>query len=106
MIDIVSVHPINKGDLLATVSVAIRPWKMKIHEVIVMQKGANRWVSLPSRKYESNGETKYQKLLEFDDSAVEKRFRDQIMQAVDDYIEKNGDLQPEDVVKADEPFPF
>ncbi len=79
---------------------------MTFHEVMVVQKGANRWVNLPSRKYESNGETKYQKLMEFDDSAVEKRFRDQIMQAVDAYIMKNGDLVPEDVIKDDESFPF
>lgn len=106
MIEIISVNPINKGDILATVSVAIKPWKLKIHEVMVIQKGANRWVNLPSRKYESNGETKYAKQLEFDDAAVEKRFRDQIMAAVDEYIMRNGDLVPEDVVKEDEPFPF
>jgi DNA-binding cell septation regulator SpoVG len=106
MIDIISVNPINKGDTLASVSVAIRPWKLKIHEILVFQKGVNRWVSLPSRKYEKDGEIKYAKLIEFDDSSVEKRFRDQIMQAVDAYVEKNGDLLPEDVVKEDEPFPF
>lgn len=106
MIDIISVNPINKGDVLASVSVAIRPWKLKIHEVIVIQKGVNRWVNLPQRKYESNGETKYKPLLEFDDNAVEKRFRDQILKAVDEYILRNGDLVPEDVVKKDEPFPF
>jgi DNA-binding cell septation regulator SpoVG len=106
MIDIISVNPLNKGDLLATVSVYIRPWKMKIHEIAVFQKGANRFISLPTRKWEQNGETKYQKLLEFDDNAVEKRFRDQIMKAVDDYTERNGDLIPEDVIKEDEEFPF
>lgn len=106
MIEVISVNPVNKGEMLASVSVYIRPWKMKIHEITVMQKGMNRWVNLPSRKYESNGETKYAKQLEFDDSSVEKRFRDQIMAAVDEYIMRNGDLVPEDVVKESEPFPF
>ena len=106
MIEVISVNPINKGDILATVSVAIRPWKLKIHEVMVIQKGANRWVNLPQRRYEVNGETKYAKLLEFDDAAVEKRFRDQVMASVDEYIMRNGDLVPEDVVKEEEPFPF
>ena len=105
MIEVIGVNPINKGDILATVSVAIKPWKLKIHEVMVIQKGANRWVNLPQRRYEVNGETKYAKLLEFDDQSVEKRFRDQIMASVDDYIMRNGDLIPEDVVK-EEPFPF
>lgn len=105
MIEVISVNPINKGEMLASVSVHIKPWKMKIHEIMVMQKGLNKWVNLPSRKYEANGETKYSKLLEFDDISAEKRFRDQIMQSVDEYILRNGDLVPEDVVK-DEAFPF
>jgi hypothetical protein len=73
---------------------------------MVVQKGANRWVNLPSRKYEANGETKYQKLMEFDDAATEKRFRDQIMKAVDEYTERNGDLVPEDVIRENQSFPF
>lgn len=106
MIEVVSVNPINKGDILASVSVHIKPWKLKIHDITVVQKGANRWVNLPQKKYEANGETKYSKQLEFDDAATEKRFRDQILQAVDLYITRNGDLVPEDVVKEDQQFPF
>lgn len=107
MIEVSNINPINKGDILATVSVHIRPWKLKIHEVCIFQKGLNKWISLPSRKYENKeGETKYFKLLEFDDSGAEKRFRDQIVHAVDEYIEIHGDLVPEDVIKESEPFPF
>jgi hypothetical protein len=107
MIEVSNINPINKGDVLASVSVHIKPWKLKLHEVLVFQKGLNRWVSLPTRKYEDKeGVTKYQKLMEFDDTGAEKRFRDQIMQAVDAYIQRNGDLLPEDVVKEDEPLPF
>jgi len=106
MIEVSNVFPINKGDLLASCSVEIKPWKLKIHKVVVFQKGINRWVSLPREKYEANGETKYNDLMEFTDSGATKRFRDQIMQAIDEYIEKNGDMVPEDVIKEDEPFPF
>jgi DNA-binding cell septation regulator SpoVG len=106
MIEVIAVHPVNKGDILATVSVHIKPWKLKIHEILVMQKGVNRWVNLPSKKYESNGETKYLKYMEFEDTATEKRFRDQISRVIDDYIMRNGDLVPENVVKENEPFPF
>ena len=105
MIKVTNVNPINKGDVLASVSVYIAPWKLKINEVLVFQKGVNRWIALPSRKFEQNGETKYAKLLEFDDNA-EKRFRDQIMEAVDLYIEQQGDLVAEDTIKDSEPFPF
>ncbi len=105
MIEISNIHPIHKGDVLASVTAYIKPWKMKIHKITVFQKGVNRWVNLPQEKYDSNGETKYTKLIEFDDTSVEKRFRDQIMHGIDEYIAKNGDLTPEDVIK-DEPVPF
>jgi len=106
MIEVFNIYPIHKGDLLASCSVEIKPWKLKIHKVTVFQKGLNRWISLPREKYESNGETKYNDLLEFTDAGATKRFRDQVMQAVDAYIQKNGDLAPEDVVKENEDFPF
>ena len=107
MIDIFNINPINKGDILASCSVHIKPWKQKIHKVMIFQKGQNRWVSLPREKYETrDGEVKYNDLIEFDDAGATKRFRDQVMQAVDAYIMRNGDLVPEDVVKDNEPFPF
>lgn len=106
MIEVFNVYPIHKGDLLASCSVEIKPWKLKIHKVTVFQKGLNRWVCLPREKYEAAGETKYNDLMEFTDAGAVKRFRDQIMAAVDAYIEKNGDLVPENVIKEDEPFPF
>ena len=105
MIDITNINVLNKGNILATCTVHIRPWKLKINEVIVFQKGQNRWISLPSRKFDKDGETKYFPLMEFDDNGADKRFRDQIMTAIDAYISKNGDLTPEDTIKND-PFPF
>lgn len=67
----------------------------------------NRWVSLPRERYDDkDGVTQYKNILEFDDSQVEKRFRDQIMEAVDQYIEKNDGLNTENVIRRDEPFPF
>lgn len=105
MIEITSVNPINKGDILANISVSIKPWKLTIHDIVVMQKGINRWINLPSRKYESNGTTKYKNTLEFTDNATDKRFKDQILKAVDAYIESKGALEPEDVIR-DEELPF
>jgi len=62
---------------------------------------------LPREKYEDReGHVHFKNLLEFDDSQVEKRFRDQIMAAVDAYMEKNHGLNPEDVIKQDQEFPF
>lgn len=106
MIEVFNVNPVHKGDLLASCSVEIKPWKLKIHQVTIFQKGLNRWINLPRDKFESGGETKYRDLMEFTDLGANKRFRDQILEQVDAYIQQHGDLIPEDVVKPNEPFPF
>lgn len=106
MIEILNVNAINKGSVQATCTVHVKPWKLKIHKVMIFQKGNNRWVSLPSEKFEVDGETKYKDLMEFDDATVLKRFKDQVLLAVDLYIQEKGDLIPEDVVKKNEDFPF
>ena len=106
MIEVFNVNPIHKGDLVASVSVHILPWKFKIHKITVFQKGTQRWVSLPREKYESNGETKYSDLMEITDAGAANRFRAQILEAVDLYEAKNGGFVPEDVIKPEEPFPF
>lgn len=110
MIEVFNINPINKGDLLASCSVSIIPWKLRIHNVVVFQKGVNRWVCMPRERYESNGEIKYKDLMEFSDNGAAKRFRDQVTEAVEEaveeYIAKNGDMVAEDVIKSDEPFPF
>lgn len=108
MISIQNINPINKGNVLASCTVEIRPWKLKIHKVLVFQKGTQRWVTFPSEKFENTaGEIKYNELLEFTDNGARVRFRDQIMEAVDAYMALHGDeMIPEDVIKIDEPFPF
>lgn len=107
MIEITNVNPINKGDILASCTVAIRPWKMKINKVLVFRKGQNTWVTLPREKFETrDGEVKYTDLIEFDDNGATKRFRDQVVGAVEDYMARNGDMVPEDVIKEDQEFPF
>ncbi len=106
MIEIFNIRTIHKGDLVASCSVEIKPWRLKIHKITVLQKGMNRWVSLPRERYESNGETKYADLMEFTDAGASSRFRDQILEAIDRYILEHGDLLPEDIIKEHEPFPF
>lgn len=106
LIQITNIRPVNKNSLLATCDVQIRPWKVTFHNVSIFQKGTNRWIGMPSRKWEKDGETKYQELVTFDDADIQKRFRDQIMVCIDDYLERNPNLESEPVIKEDEEFPF
>lgn len=101
MIEILNVKKSEKGDVLGTCTVHIKPWGTVYHEVTVFQRGINRWISMPVRKYESNGETKYVKLFEMIDPSKDKRFRDEILAAVEEYILKYGDFIPKPIINED-----
>lgn len=107
MLEVQNINAVRKGSLLATCDVKIAPWKMTMHEVKVFEKGANRWIGMPSREFVNDaGEKKYIELLSFDSDSVKNRFRDQIMGAIDQFLASNPDMQPEDVIKEDDYMPF
>ena len=106
MIEIFNVRPINKGNIGASCSIYVKPWDLEINDLTVFQQGVNKWVSFPRKKYETNtGETKYSDYLAFRDPQKMTRLRKLVLDAVDDYILKNGDLVPESPIK-EGPNPF
>ena len=106
MIEVKNICPVNKGVLLATCDVRIVPWQLTLHDVKIFEKGANRWLGMPSKQYTNDsGEIKYTELITFDSDGVKNRFRSQIMGAVDKYLAENPELKIEDLVK-DEEMPF
>lgn len=107
MIEIEDIEPINKGALLAKCNVHIKPWKLRLHEVKIFERGAERFLGMPSQTYEgADGSIKYKELVTFDNSFSRKRFFEQVLAAIDAYIETNPDLEPEPLIKEDEEAPF
>lgn len=107
MIEVQNINPVQKGSLLATCDVHIKPWKLTLNEVKIFEKGANRWLGMPSKEYTNDqGEKKYTELVTFDSDSIKNRFRSQIMEAVDKFLSTNPDLTPEDVIKEDSALPF
>lgn len=107
MLEVQNINPIGKGTLLAICDVHILPWKLTLHEVKIFEKGANRWVGMPSKEFTTDaGEKKYVDLITFDNDGVKNRFRSQIMGAIDKYLASNPDMKPEPVIKEDDELPF
>ncbi len=107
MLEVQNINRVDKGSLLATCDVHIKPWKMTLHEVKIFQKGASRWLGMPSKEYTSDlGEKKYTDLVTFDNEGVKNRFRSQIMGAIDEYMASNPDMKPENVINEDDEIPF
>ncbi len=107
MIEVQNIVPIGKGSLLAICDVYIKPWSLTLCEVKIFEKGANRWLGMPSRDFINEaGEKKYIELLKFDGEGVKNRFRSQVMGAVDKYLAENPEMKMEDLVKPDDDLPF
>jgi hypothetical protein len=106
VIVVYNIEPVNKGSLIARCDVTITPWKMNLHGVNIFQKGTQKWLGMPSRQWEKDGETKWLEMISWADAPTAKRFRDQVMEAVDKYLATNPDMKPEPVVKEDDDLPF
>jgi hypothetical protein len=62
---------INKGSITAVMDVYIEQWALSIH-VTEMAKENQKWISLPSRQYDKDGQKKYQWLCWFDKEAHQR----------------------------------
>lgn len=106
MIHIENINAVQKGSLLATCDVYIAPWDMEINEVKIFEKGANRWLGLPSREFINQaGEKKYVELINFRKESTKSRFRAQILAAVDAFLQSNPEMTPQDIIREEE-LPF
>lgn len=79
---------------------------MKIHEVAVFEKGANRWVSLPSKKEVVGDRNVYTPIIEFSNNAAETRFRKQVLNCFDEWYNENPDMELQPLVQEGEEMPF
>ena len=106
MIDVQNICPVGKGCILATCSVHIVPFKITLHEVKIFEKGARRWIGLPAREKMVGNDKTYIELITFDNESVKNKFRDQIMGAIDKYLELNPSMKMDDVISLDAACPF
>lgn len=107
MIEVTNINPVHKNSLLATCDVHIIPWKITLNEIKIFEKGANRWIGMPSREFVNDaGEKKYIELVTFDNDGIKNRFRNQIMAAIDKYLAGNPEMKMEDAIKETDDVPF
>ena len=65
--EIIKYKTINKNSLVSSFNLKIPKWGgFIINEIKYFKKGTARWISLPSRQYEDNGEKKYYNLNAFE----------------------------------------
>jgi len=101
-IEICNVKPLYKGDILATCDAYIPGTDLEFIDILIFQKGENRWISMPSKKNERTGV--YKEMCGFRNPGKQKRFKDQIMAQIEEYLTKNPNLDPEPAVTSDEDY--
>ena len=91
MIEITKYAPIQKGALLARFDIVIPKWgDFIIRDIVLFQKDGKRWISLPNRQFEVNGEKKYFNYMGFKEPNMMQSFQNEVMKALDAYCKKQG----------------
>lgn len=85
---------LKKGCLLGFGSLYIEKWGIEIHNCSLNEKGANRWVSLPSQVYEKDGEKKYSPYITFQNKDHYKKFQELILEAFNKKLLEEETKQP------------
>lgn len=85
--EIVDYKEINKNCLQGFFDLKIEKWgNFIIRELAIFNKGNERWIAYPSKKYESAGKTKYYSFVTFEDPAFDKKFKEDVMNCLDKYL--------------------
>lgn len=107
MIEIIKLDMINKGPLIARFSIKIAKWGgLVIRDCTFFDSGGKRWVSMPSREYESEGKKKYFSFVIFESREIDERFKAAILQAVDEHLSKMNIKKSKEEKFEQGEFPF
>ena len=89
MIEILKFEMVNKGSLIARFNVKMHKWGgLVIKECCLLESNGKKWINLPSRQYEVDGKKKYSSYISYEDRAMDDKFKETIMNAVNELREK------------------
>lgn len=90
MIEIQKFELINKGSLIARFNCKMLKWGgLVIRDCTFFESGPKKWINLPSKPYELDGKKKFFSYLAYEDRSIDDKFKEMILKAVTEYMEKN-----------------
>ena len=103
MIEIIDCKILNKGSLHAVIGIKMpKMMNFTINNITVWQKDGKKWISMPSREYESEGKKKYFAYCRFEDKQINDNFQATVLKAYEEHALKN----PPQNLAIDEDLPF
>ena len=90
MIEIIEYKPVGKGYLMGTFSLKLpKAGNMILRNLAFFEKGTQKWISMPSREYEEDGQKKYFPLVTFEKPETLKAFQKETISALELHISAN-----------------
>lgn len=84
-------RPFQKNTLQGFVEFTL-PSGLIIRDCCLHERDAKRWISLPGRPYEKNGQTEYVAFLDFTSRERRNEFQSAALEAIDDYLAQEQSL--------------
>lgn len=105
MIEILKFEMVNKGSLIARFHLKMHKWGgLIIKDCSLFESGDKKWINLPSRQYEADGKKKYAAYIQYEDRALDDKFKASIMEAVQKYMETISNVKPSMSDQGEFPF--
>jgi hypothetical protein len=105
MIEIIDLKQIPTGVCKYKFTVKIVKMGMEIRECGLFEHNGKKWIGLPQRQYETNGEKKYYNLVSMTPE-MKKRFDDHIFKLLSEMIQKPVDPEIRKIVEEYGDLPF
>lgn len=106
MIEILKFEMISKGPLIAKFNVKMHKWGgLIIKGCSLFDSNGKKWISMPSQQYESEGKKKYFPYISYENKDIDQKFRDTILLAANEYLEKMKPMNSNQNLDQGE-FPF
>ena len=90
-IQIVDFRRYEKNTLRGFLTIQLEPSGLQIADICLHQKNGKRWLSMPAKPYEKDGETNWIPIVRFSDRENNDSFQEAALKAFDDYTNQEPD---------------
>ncbi|MCD6516442.1 MAG: septation protein SpoVG family protein [Candidatus Aminicenantes bacterium] len=91
MIKILEFKERQQNTLQGFVTIQMTNIGLEIRNITVHQKNDSRWIGMPAKPYEKDGKTQYSYIVHFYDKEMGDKFKDAVLQALDEYRRQDND---------------
>ncbi len=106
MIECMNFKSHESGTLLGFATLFLPKMGLEIFGCSMHKKGDRRWLNLPSREFEENGEKKYLNVIRFREKSHYESFCSEAKKAIDKWIEEREENLHEPLEPSQQEMPF